>query len=92
MIDIIFKTVNLSYLEKLQIKQNVKNLMFQVIFIFSDWIFDKVNHSFLYPFLLLKEKDFQNIFNLGFWVGNQCIFSECEHHKFNFFSTHGEIY
>ena len=47
--------------------------------------FDKANHSFLHPFLLLKGKDFQNIFCLGFWVGNQCIFSECEHHKFNFF-------
>ena len=40
------KTINLiphymirdrSYLEKLQIIQNINNLMFQVIFIFSDW-------------------------------------------------------
>ena len=39
MMDIIYKTVNtvkLSHLEKLQIIQNITNLMFQVIFIFSD--------------------------------------------------------
>ena len=35
-IDIIYKTVKLSHLKKLQITQNIKNLMFQVIFIFSD--------------------------------------------------------
>ena len=35
MIDIIYKTVKLSHLKKLQIMQNMKNLMFQVIFIFS---------------------------------------------------------
>ena len=36
MIEIIYKTVELSHLEKLQIIQNVNNLMFQVIFILSD--------------------------------------------------------
>ena len=36
MLDIIYKTVKPSHLEKLQIKQNMNNLMFQVIFIFSD--------------------------------------------------------
>ena len=37
MIDIIYKTVNSSHLEKLvQIIQNINNLMFQVNFIFSD--------------------------------------------------------
>ena len=41
MIDIIYKTVKLSHLKKLQIIQNMKNLMFQVIFIFSDWILIK---------------------------------------------------
>ena len=30
MIDIIYKTVNPSHLEKFQIMQNIKNLMFQV--------------------------------------------------------------
>ena len=35
MIDIIYKTVKPSHLQKLQIIQNINNLMFQVIFIFS---------------------------------------------------------
>ena len=38
LIDIIYKTGKPSYLEKLQIIQNINNLMFQVIVIFSDWI------------------------------------------------------
>ena len=36
MIDIIYKTVKPSHLEKLQIIKNINNLMFQVIFIFSE--------------------------------------------------------
>ena len=36
MIDIIYKTVKPSQLKKLQIKQNKNNLIFQVIFMFSD--------------------------------------------------------
>ena len=36
MIDIIHKTVKPSHWKKLQIKQNIKNLILQVIFIFSD--------------------------------------------------------
>ena len=36
MIDAIYKTVKPSQLRKLQIIQNINNLMFQVIFIFSD--------------------------------------------------------
>ena len=39
LIDINYKTVNPSHLEKLQLKQNVNKLIFPVIFIFSDWIF-----------------------------------------------------
>ena len=35
--DIIYKTVKPSHSEKLQIIQNINNLMFQVIFIVSDW-------------------------------------------------------
>ena len=34
--------------------------MFQLIFIFSDLILDKANHSFLHPFHL-GETDFQKI-------------------------------
>ena len=36
LIDIIYKTVKPSHLEKLKTIQNVNKLMFQVIFIFSD--------------------------------------------------------
>ena len=46
-----FKAINLK---KLQIIQNIKNLIFQVIFICS-YNFDQANHSFLHPFLLLGE-------------------------------------
>ena len=41
MIDIIYKTVKLSHLKQLQVIQNIKNLMFQAIFVFSDWILIK---------------------------------------------------
>ena len=36
MIDIIYKTVKLSHLKQLQVIQNIKYLMFQAIFVFSD--------------------------------------------------------
>ena len=41
MIDISYKTVKQSHLKKLQIIQNINNLMSQVIFMFSDWILIK---------------------------------------------------
>ena len=41
LIDIIYNTVKPSHLEKLQIIQNMNNLMFQFIFIVSDWILIK---------------------------------------------------
>ena len=47
LIDIIHKTVKPSHLEKLQIIQNVNKLMFQVIFVFSDWtLLKKIIFSF----------------------------------------------
>ena len=52
MIDIIYKTVKPSHLKKLQITQNLEILMFQVIFIFSDWILIK-EIIVLHPFLLV---------------------------------------
>ena len=39
--DVIYKTVKPLHLKKLQFIQNIKNLMFQVIFIFCDWIMVK---------------------------------------------------
>ena len=53
MIDIIYKNVKPSHLEKLQIMQNINNLMFQVIFIFSDWISIKQIIVFSIPFCCL---------------------------------------
>ena len=41
LIDIIYNTLKPSHLEKLQIIQNMNNLMFQLIFIVSDWILIK---------------------------------------------------
>ena len=40
-INITHKTVKPSHLKILQIIQNIKNLVFQIIFIFSDWILIK---------------------------------------------------
>ena len=55
--DIIHKTVKPSHLEKLQ---NINKIMFQVIFIFSDWISIKQIIVSSTPFVL-GEKDFQKI-------------------------------
>ena len=58
LIDIIHKAIKPSYLEKLQIIQNINKLMFQVIFIFSDWILIKqiIVSSNIF---VLGETDFQ---------------------------------
>ena len=58
--NIIHKTVKPSHLEKLQIIQNIKKLMFQVNFIFSDWILIKQIIVSSDPFVL-GETDFQKI-------------------------------
>ena len=60
LINIIHKTVKPSHLEKLQIIQNINKLMFQVIFIFSDWILIKQIIVSSTPFVL-GETDFQKI-------------------------------
>ena len=60
MIDIIYKSVKPSQLEKLQIIQNIKKLMFRILLIFSDWILLKqiiVSSTTLF----LGETDFQKI-------------------------------
>ena len=71
------KTINLiphymirdrSYLEKLQIIQNINNLMFQVIFIFSDWSLINQIIAFATPFCCWW-KHFFKIFYLEIWVG-----------------------
>ena len=58
MIDITYKTVKSSHLKKLQVIHTIKNLMFQFFFMFFWLNFEKTNHSFLHPFLLLGEADF----------------------------------
>ena len=60
LIDIIYKTVKPSHLEKLQIIQNVNKLMFQVIFIFSDWILTDQIIASSTP-SVLRETDSQKI-------------------------------
>ena len=60
LIDIIYKTVKPSHLEKLQIIQNVNKLMFRVIFIFSEWIMMEQIISSSTP-SVLGETDFQKI-------------------------------
>ena len=109
MIDIIYKTVKPSQSKKLQVIQNIKNLMFQVIF--SDWILIKLIIVFSTPFYCWGKQIFERMLPGGmsnfllpgascqelgsnFWVGrgmrknamNQCIFYECELHKFEKFS------
>ena len=60
LVDITHKTVKPPNLEKLYIIQNVPILMFQVIFIFSDWILIKQIIVSSTPFVL-GETDFQKI-------------------------------
>ena len=52
LIDIIHKTVRPSHLEKLQIIENINKLIFQVIFIFSDWLLINQIIVFSTPFAL----------------------------------------
>ena len=97
--------------EKLQIIQNMKDLMFQVIFIFSDWILIKQIIVSSIPFYSWGKQILEIMLPGGmsnfllpwawwqkledkFWVGrttnenasNQCIFQECELHRFENFS------
>ena len=100
LIDIIYNTVKPSQLQKLQMIQNINNIMFQVIFMFSDWILIKQIIVSSTPFVL-AETDFQKHLpgilsgRLGAWV---------KMHRFNAFSgnvntinwkdfpKHGRIY
>ena len=93
LMDIIHNTVTPSHLEKLQIIQNIKKLMFQVTFIFFDWIFIKQIIVFSTPFVL-RETDFQNIppgvLRGGLGHEWKCIdsmhFRGCQHHKLKILS------
>ena len=82
MIDIVYKTVKPSHLKKLQIIQNINNLMPQAVFIFSDWILIKQIIVSSTPFIL-AETDFQKLLpgvlsgRLGTWLNMD---------KFNAFS------
>ena len=60
LIDIIYKTVKPSNLEKLQIIKNINKLIFQVAFKFFDWILIKQIIVSSTPFVF-GETDFQNI-------------------------------
>ena len=82
LIDIIHKTVKPSHLQKLQIIQNINKLMFQVIFIFSDWILiKKIIVSSIH--FVLGETDFPKTSTWSFewWTG-----AWVKMHRFNAFS------
>ena len=62
--DIIHKIVKASHLEKIQIIQNIYKLMFQFVFMFSDWILIKQIKVSSTPFVL-GETDFQKSLSGG---------------------------
>ena len=68
LIDIINKTVKTLHLENVQIIQNIKKLMLQVIFIFSDWILNQMKVPST-AFVLGQKQIFKK-FYLEFWLGN----------------------
>ena len=97
--DIIYKTVKRSYSEKLQIIHNINNLMFQVIFQFSDCILIKQIIVFSTP-PCLGETDFQKIFPgvLREELGHELKMHRCNAFSMNVdtinlkrFPTHGVI-
>ena len=61
MIDIIYETVKPPHLKKLLIIQNIKNLMFQVIFIFADWILIKQIIVSPIPFYCCEKQTFERM-------------------------------
>ena len=73
LIDIIPKIVKPSHLEKLQIMQNIYKLMFQVNFIFSDWILIKqiIVSSTLFVYEEQIFKKFYLEFRVGDWGMNK---------------------
>ena len=98
MIDIIYKTVKPQHLEKLHIIQNINNLMFLIKNNTNNL---KKNHSFLYPFLLLRETDFPKNSAWSFDWGTGVLVKMPRFNAFsrnvnaiNFkiFLTHGGIY
>ena len=82
LIDIIYKTVKPSHLEKLKIIRNVDKPMFQTIVIFFWLNFDRANHSFLHPFCLGANRFLKNT-TWSFEWGTQ---SWVKMHRFNAFS------
>ena len=62
MINIILKP---WHLKNLQLIQNIKNLMFQVIFIFSDWILIKQIRATSVPFCCRRKKIFERMLPEG---------------------------
>ena len=60
-IDIIYKTLKPLHLKKMQIIQNIKNLIFHVIFIFSDWILIKQIKVSSTPFCCWEKQIFERM-------------------------------
>ena len=78
LIDIIHKTVKPSHLEKLIIMQNMEKLMFQVIFVFSEWILIKQIIGFSIPFSTLSKKSLRSFE----WGTGACV----KMHRLNAFA------
>ena len=75
LIDIIRKTVKSSNLETLQIIQNINKLMFQIIFIYSAWIFIKQIIACSTPFVLGKtvsQKNLPGVLSRGLGHKHKC--------------------
>ena len=68
----------LSHLEKLQIIQVIRNLMFQAIFIFFDWILIKQISVFSATFCSWGNRIFKNSDCSFEWETGPCIKLSCE--------------
>ena len=96
------KSHPLLRLEKLQIIPNINNLMFQVIFIFSDWAFTKQIIDFFNHFCLGETEFLPGTLSRE-WVNRESV-AWVKMHRFNafpryvntknlkIFTTHGGIY
>ena len=91
MIDIIFKTAKLSYLETMQIKKIYKKPNFQSHLHIFQLNFDKANHCFLQPFFCWRKKIFKKFSAWGFEWGISA-FSQNGNTINLIFFPHGEIY
>ena len=101
LIDFIHKTVKPPHLQNLQITQNIAKLMFQVIFVFPNWILIKQITVSYTPFVLgeTRRKEFFSTWSFelrtGAWVKMprfNAFSRNVNTINWKFFPTHGGIY